>query len=235
MENKINYKKKKITNNRQLMSLSLMLGIFIVCGLIFILLNTSSSYTLSQDAFQIVAGQKVVFKSGTSFLYKENGVTYKGAEDNEYIASTPLYLDNNQIVIANDSIYIDARKVTFHKFIGLNEVTNDGQIKYKNSFVNGGFIYDGKKTYTFLEKMELDVNGKKIEVGPFSSITMSSNKMYCLYNTSKKGIDVDKVYSDSIYATCTDYRIDIANDVLYDKDDKKLLLVNRTDILDEYK
>lgn len=226
---------KMIKKNYKRIGLLAMSGFVMMTVLVFIFINTSSSYTLSSDAYQIISGEKKVYKAGTSFVYKEEGVSYKGAKKNEYISSSPIYINEKTILLPGDSIYVDARQVIFSKLEGLNEVVNENQMKYKSSYINGGFIYDGKKTYTFLEPITLTINGVERQLSALSSVSVSSNQMYCLYDASSKTISIDKIYTKSLLAINSEYQIDLLNDILFDKDHKKILLVNRVDQLEEYK
>lgn len=210
-------------------------GLFlVVMAVIFIFFINSSAYTLKENGFQVVAGNKKKYTSGTNFIYDETGPTYKGAQDNEYIVNSPIYLSKSKsIVIPDDSIYFSGRDSNFRRITSFSEVSNEKGLYINDVEVFGGFIYDGKNTFTFLEEMDLTINGKNVVVKAFSSITTTSTNTYSLYNTSDKTIQVDYIVTDSLEAKGVDYRIDIRNDIMYIQDDQKVLLFNRADLLEE--
>lgn len=211
----------------------LILSFGLVFAMIYMFFNYTSAYKLSEDAFKIIAGQIRTFEEGTEFIYDETGPTYKGASDNEYFDATPFYLeDGSLLIIPETSVYVDARNVLFFQVPSFSEVTCEGATTINNADINDGFIYDGKNIYTFLDEMVITINGVEIELGRYSSISLSTNGLYVLYNTADESVSLDYVYTDTLVASCTDYTVDVLNDILYPYNGDGVLLFTKPDLLE---
>lgn len=214
----------------------IMIAFSLLALMIFLFMNNSSSYVLKEDGYQVMIGERFDYASGTAFEYREMGVALKEAKQGEYIPNSPIYLKENKntIIIPNDTIYCSGQIELSKKVMSFSEISYDSVLHYNKVSLTGGFLFDGRNTYTFLEPMTVEINGQSYKVGRYSSITVIPNQAYCLYNTTNDQIMMEAGLS-SFKAKCKNYTIDLENDILYSKNNEKILLFTNVDVLDELK
>ena len=212
-------------------------GFVILLVAIACLFLFDDAYQMKEDGFQVIAGEKKNYEKGTAFVYKKNGVSCRGASDNEYLASTPIYFDENKkkILLVEEGIYIQGSQAIMRRTESFSEVSIKQGLTYNDVKLDGGFLFDGRNSYTFLEEMTLKINGKDIKVSPLSSIVVNSRDVFCLYDVSKKQIMMDHIYTESLTASHKDYHIDLINDILYTQNNEKVLLYSKPELLEELK
>ncbi len=208
--------------------------IFAACvTLLFLFLKTSNAYTAKEDLWQIVSGSRVEYEKGTKFSYSDKGPSNQGAGDNEYLVNTPLYAESGEeIVIPEYSVYIDKSLTKYAQIPCYTTIYTGESLKIESVEVSDGFIFDGKNSYTFLEDMVLEINGLEVEVSALSSIVVTNDKVYSLYKYDMEEIEVGTNETQSMVAKCADYRIDLLNDVMYTRENDKILIYNDPETLD---
>lgn len=223
-------------NKKLAQPLLIILAVLIVAGAVIFYFTHDAAYVMSEDGFQVSAGEKVSYEKGTKFIFTKEGTSYKGAEANECLTSNPLYFKKNtkDILLPEDQIYVAGRKAIYKKAEAFSTFSVKDGLTYNDSVIEGGFIFNGTNTYTFLESMTLTVNGEEIELGPLSSITLGQDAYY-LYNTATKEIKLDHLNVDKVEAKNADYSIDLVNDILYTSSGDKILLYTKTDQLEDLK
>lgn len=223
-------------NKKIAQSLIIILVILLVAGAVIFYFTQDAAYVMSEDGFQISAGEKIPYEKGTKFIFKNEGTSYKGAEANACLTSSPLYFkkDTKDILLPEDQIYVAGRTATYRKAEAFSTFSVKDGLTYNDSVIEGGFLFNGTGTYTFLESMVLTCNGEEIQVGPLSSITLGQDAYY-LYNTLTKEIKLDHIHVDKMEAKNTDYTIDLMNDIFYTSSGDKVLIYATTDQLEDLK
>lgn len=207
--------------------------VFTILGVsIYMFLSSSSSFTLKNEYFQVGAGEKVVFEKGEKLTYEESYTTYASAKNHEVLATSPLYeKDGSSFLLPRDLIYVDARAKAFYRADHFSEFqVTDEQVLWQDKNQKG-FLYDGFQQYVFLEPMTLKINGKEVSAAAGSSITINiATNAYIFYEKGSDLIDIDQLYTQSMEASCNDYRIELLNGILYVNDEKILLYSNVDDL-----
>ena len=224
-------KNKKINQ-----SILVSLCILVIAIAIFFFFTHDSAYKMPSDGFQISVGTKNKIEKGTEFVFKSNGTTFKNADSGQYLTASPLYFDNDskRIVIPQDLIYVEGRKASFKKVAAFKEFSTKDGLTYDGNVIMGGFLFDGVNTYTFLEKMEITVNGETFEIDPFSTVTVTDD-VYYLYNTKNKEVKFDYLQTSNLTAKNSDYSVDLLNSIFYTSSEDKVLIYTKIDNLDELK
>lgn len=215
-----------------------MLAVGMTVAAVYLFLNTTAPLTMKDDGFQISAGRRMALKTGTQLLVKEEGTTFRGADEQQVLNTSPIYyVSGDAIILPYDMIYVNARNKTFWRAERFKAVrVAENEVLYEKQRLNDrGFLYDGRNTYVFLEEMVLTINGKTQSVGALSCIQLYSSDTYTLYDTHSRKIQAERLYQDAVEAAGKDYRIDLANDILYDKEQERTLLFQRSDLLEELK
>lgn len=208
--------------------------IFAGCiSLLFLFLTNSNVYTAREEIWQIVAGSKIEFEEGTKFSYGSKGPSYEGASENEYLYTTPLYtVGGNEIIIPEYSVYIDKTLTKYAQIPCYTSVYSENKIQIENIEVDGGFIFDGVNSYTFLDDMVIEINGLEVEAPALSSIMITNDNMYSFYRYDLDEIQVGTNETVSMMAKCGEYSIDLLNDLMYTREEEKILIYNDPDSLD---
>lgn len=205
---------------------------FFVAMVVLFLTNTKA-YTLDNDGFQVVGGIAMEYDTGTEFIYDETGATFDGADDYEYLDSSPLYvLDGDLMVIPEYSIYVNPRAIAYYQIPCFSELEYASSTIINEVGVTGGFIFDGQNTYTFLDDMTVRINGEDVEMGKYSTISLYSNNVYSYYNFTDGTIVVDTIITNVLKASCSDYSVDLLNDILYTSSNEEILLFDDPELLD---
>lgn len=196
-------------------------------ALLLLFLQTSSAYTTKQITWQMTAGEKKEYESGTKFLYGDSGPTYADAAQNEYLESNPIYTqDKSKLIVPEYMIYVNPTTLSYKQIPCFTEVITGNNSVINGVELAGGFLFDGKNTYTFLEACSIEINGKKIELAAYSTITLYNNNIYTYYDYSTDTVHFDESVSLVLKVECTGYSVDITNDVLYTEKGDKILIYN---------
>lgn len=225
-------------NKKATTQMTIVLGIvFALIAIVYFFFLNDNAYQMSADGFQIVSGEKKEFSKGVKFVYQENGITYQGAKDNEYLSSSPLYFndDKNAILTAQEFVYVEGKSAKMRKTPTFSTIRLNQGIHCNNIRLLGGFLFDGNNTYVFLEKMSVKVNGREVHLTPLSTMVVNGNTIYFYYDNQRDQIEMDYIYTDSIIAKCDDYEIDLINDILMIDQEEKVLLYTKPELLDELK
>lgn len=218
-----------------------LIGMLAVCMTVFavcLFLNTASPLTMKDDGFQISAGRKDVLKKGTKLTVEEAGTTFRGAAEQQFLNTSPIYYENaGEIILPYDMVYVNARETIFLKAERFQTLSMQGSdvLYERQRLKDHGFLFDGKNTYVFLEKTVLKINGKTQTIGPLSCIMLYTSNTYTLYDTDSKSIQAEQIYQEHVEALTGDYRVDLVNDILYGEQDEKTLLFDRSDLLEPLK
>ncbi|MEG0276229.1 MAG: hypothetical protein RR630_04295 [Coprobacillus sp.] len=210
----------------------------VMAAALYFFLNDSSTFTLKETATQPGAGTIISYKKGTELYYDKEKTCEGRCTSNVTLSAMPLYLESsNSIVLPKDMIYVNARSKQYFRANHFSVFASQQEgIFNDNKIVSDlGFLYDGESTYIFLEKTQITINGEQKQLDAFSSIYVNMNsKAFVLYESKTKKITTNKIITDTLEATCADYKIDLKNGVLINQD-KNILLYNNVDDLDEMK
>lgn len=212
-------------------------SLLIVIVAVFAFLTLNSSKRIGVDSYQVFAGSKIEYSSTTKLIYTDNGIAIKGDEDS-VLSSGPLYQkdDANSIIVPADMVYCNPSTRKYYRIDALSTlVYKDDHIEIDGKKIMNGFLFDGENTYIFLEKVKVDLNGKEVEMAPFSTISVSTNNVYSGYDCGSQTIYFDQLLKDSINVTGRNFTLDVVSDVYYDTDKQPNLIFNRPDLLDSLK
>lgn len=205
-------------------------------GALFFDMSSGYAYKNEEPVFQVIGGNKRVYEANTKFTYKENGTSYVGADKNEYLSDSPIYQqDNNEtMVLPSDQIYVNGSTAKFAQVKAFSTFSNVDGLYYKDLKINGGFLFNGRNSYIFLENMELTINGKTLQVGPFTYVELN-DYTYALYDVSNDYMESGTLYVDVVEAKGHNYVVDLANDIFTDSTGADVLIYINTASLDELK
>ncbi|WP_249028920.1 hypothetical protein [Tannockella kyphosi] len=211
----------------------LILSFSFFVAMIFLFLDSTNAYDLENDAYQVILGMKVEYDSGIEFVYDDVGATYEGADVYEYLDTSPLYMvDESYMVMPDYTIYVDARGIYYYQVPCFTEVNYESGTIINGVGVSGGFIYDGQNTYTFLDEMTVRINGVDTELGKYSTVSLTVDGLYSLYNKTDETMEYGYIYTSTLEASCSDYSVDLLNDILYTSNNEKILLFDDPELLD---
>lgn len=203
----------------------LIFGFFV--SLLYLFLETSNAHTAEDVMRQVVAGEMKEFPIGTKFYYTEKGASYSKSEENEFLTSSPIYSKNaDYMVIPEYAIYVKPSGVEYKQIPCFTKVTFGVNTIINNKQISEGFIFDGIDTYTFLEDSIIELNGVTRDFAAYSTITVYNNNFYCLYEFGSEEVEYGEHLTSALKVSTTNYTVDIFNDVLYTRDDEKILIYN---------
>lgn len=218
---------------KKLIPIGIVLAFIGVISMLFFMLRTNTAYQSNQLMYQMVAGMRSEYQGGSKFLYGDKGPTYSGADINEYISNAPLYsLDKTVMVIPVYSIYVNPYVISYQQVPCFSEITFMESAKINGKPLVGGFIFDGISTYTFLEDMQVELNGVMKNLTAYSSITISNGNLYSIYNFDTDTVEFGEYATKTLDVLNEDYRVDILNDILYDSKGERNLIHNNPMVLE---
>lgn len=207
--------------------------VIVLMSVVFVM-KTTSQYTIHSSAYQVYAGSKQTFSSGTKLVYKELGPTIKGAKQDEYLAAAPIYYDDSAVaVLPDDMVYVNPRTLQMSRMPAFSEVSLvQERVEYKKASING-FLFDGTNTYVFFEPVEVQLNQKTYTLSTLSMAMVANNRTVCLYNYATKEMIFEQNYADELYANGENFKVEMQSDVLYGSDNERTLLFEKPEKLDE--
>ena len=148
-------------------------GVLLIClGLLLVWYTDGlTSFKPKAGTFQYVAGLKVDYRDDAVYRNKEGVVDVADSETSGQSMGVPiLYQGEKKITLSSNMLLMVPKNGSVNCFTtiteqdGLSTLTSDG----KKAQVFGGFLYDGKDTYIFLEKTTLRFGSKTVELAPLS-------------------------------------------------------------------
>lgn len=211
-------------------------ALLVVVMMVFLFMNLNSQKTINTPTYQIVAGQRMDYSTPLKLVYTKEGTQIKG-ESNSTLGANPLYyIDEYKIILPKDMVYVRPQKLTSHRINKLSTLTSDGKnVFLDDTQLHGGFLYDGKSTYIFLEEMNISLNDLNMKIAPFSCVELFENGMYSFYEYGSAQAYAGELYRLNVEVSNDFYKVLVDDDVMELKDKGRILLFNRPDLLEEMK
>ena len=198
-----------------------------------------SSYSPNAQTYQILGGESFNYSENVTFREREDGG--KVEDDNgsrELIESPILYEGSTQMTIPCNMLLMNPldniglrrinRFTTVSERGGLITFTSDK----KTAEVHGGFLYNGKDLYIFLEDTVLNISGDEVRLPAMSYAVVPYCQYIEYFNSETKEDKV--IYIDEMNITAksvSGYKLDIGRDIIY-KGDQEALLYSSVDNID---
>ena len=180
-------------------------GVLLIClGLLLVWYTDGlTSFKPKAGTFQYVAGLKVDYRDDAVYRNKEGVVEVADSETSGQSMGVPiLYQGEKKITLSSNMLLMVPKNgsglkrvncfTTITEQDGLSTLTSDG----KKAQVFGGFLYDGRDTYIFLEKTTLRFGSKTVELAPLSYACVNYQQ-HVEYHNSADGKYEMIVHADS--------------------------------------
>lgn len=231
---------------RKLSTVSTMFQILIAVVLFVLLLllifwyqEGLNSYKPDEKTFYYLAGVKIECSEDAKFTATDKGVTVKDGAQESSMPKTPVMYDaENKIVLTSNNMLmrpaemIDVYRINSFSEIseknGMITIQNDG----KSAKIDSGFLYDGVDTYTFLEKVTVEIGTKKIVLGPLSYAKVGYRNYIEYYNSSDEEFKRIGIADLDVVATLGNGdKLDLGRDLI-NHDNADALLFSAVDLLE---
>lgn len=168
-------------------------GVLLIClGLLMVWYTDGlTSFKPKAGTFQYVAGLKVDYENDAVYRNKEGVVEVSDKEGAGQTMGVPiLYQGEKKITLSSNMLLMVPKNGSALKRVncfttiteqdGLSTLTKDN----KTAQVFGGFLYDGKDTYIFLEKTTLKFGTKTVEMDPLSYASVNYQQHVEYHNSA---------------------------------------------------
>ena len=215
-------------------------------SLAYLFLTSVDDYKMSDDAYFHVNGVEYsIDKNEVVEVIDDTTLKISDFELGANTYSFPIYYRNgNKILLTSKMLYHEPSYQTTIKKYKLKQLT---EITYNASSLNvsfsrdnnssneyNGFLYDGKNTYIFLEKMSLTYNDKEIAIAPLSCAIVEYNSLIQIYDVGNAEYYFEELNTAAI-ATAQNglYSINLSTDVVsYGTSD--IVLISSIDVYEDY-
>ncbi len=199
-------------------------GVLLIClGLLMVWYTDGlTSFRPKAGTFQYVAGLKVDYREEAVYRNKEGKVEVSDRESSGQTTGAPiLYEGEKKITLSNNMLLMVPKNgsglkrvncfTTITEQDGLSTLVKDD----KKAQVYGGFLYDGKDTYIFLEKTTLKIGPKTVELDPLSYASVNYQQHVEYHNSADNKYEmIALANADVLAAAESGYTIDLGKDTI---------------------
>lgn len=201
------------------------------------------SYEPKEETVQYIAGEELKRSENAVYSIKDDAIIVKDGEGENSLDAVPIIHKNEsrKVTLTENMMYSDPKfgdggsRLNYFTNIsiedGLMVIEKDG----KNAIVAGGYLFNGKDTYIFLEDVTLRAGANKEVIPALSVLTVRYRDEIELYNSKTQKFSYYVLNGmDSIVNVDDEYEIDLGRDVLF-KNSKEHLIYSAVDGLDVMK
>lgn len=181
-----------------------------------------NSFKPETGTYQYEMGIKFDYGKDAVYRNKDGVISVEGENSsNDNVTAPILYEDDSaRVTLTKDMLLMNPRNGTelsrINYFSTITETSGRSTItkddKSAQSF--GGFLYDGKDTYIFLEDVNLVVGGRNVVLGPLSYVIVNYQQYVEYHNSLDNEHNVIYVSDIDAHAMTDDYRINLSKDAI---------------------
>ncbi len=231
--------KWKITKKERILWILPALAIVVLAFLAVEISHYFSDYTLEQDAYQYYGGGEFRYPEGTVFHHRDGATSVTLGETTAKMASLPLYMEDESVFLPADMLYWNVgdtlqTRLEYYTLLSLDKyeqaVFSRGE---KELTKTGGFLFDGKDLYVFLEPVTLKFNSYEIKLPAFSNVEVSTTSDLMLYDAQWGEFFTETPRTEVIVTSDTEsYSISLINDTAQQTNGVLQLLTSEPSKLD---
>ncbi len=196
--------------------------------------DESTSFSTDASLYQYYGFEKQEYTGESRIAVDEDGIlTLTNGETQTQLDGTPLYYSNqSRMILLCDMVYMPTSGAPAYVYL-LGEAFMRNESAYiVNSggeiAVDGGFLYNGKDLYVFLEPVTLTIGDETVELSALSYAFVQYNRDAQYFDresatdfsaTTGEGMNVTAEFADG-------RKIDLNTDTLYDAEGNWQLLIN---------
>lgn len=215
----------------------------IIAAVVYI--SNKDSIRVKQPVYFSVMGEVFEYTGTSKLTYEENRMyfTNQGQEDPIDLMSIPLYIqDQDRLKLTQVMSYSNFDPKAIGKLNYFADISMEGDVftlsadGKRGRDVKGGYLFDGKNTYLFLEPMTVTYGEKTLELGPLSYITVVRGNYfyYYSYGDQKAGYEVFDQGQIMAVNQADTYTLNLTADLVEPADGKIQMLVPNPEVLDTF-
>lgn len=191
------------------------------------------SLTVREDLFVSMMGDQVTFKGKSRLTYdKDSGsVIISGGRD-LILQGVPVYYEKEPaLLLSRQMIYTDYTAGIIRRVNYFTEVRKDQEISIstdgkKQKKVDGGYLYDGRDVYLFLEPVKVTWGDRQLELEPLSFLAVFNKQGFYYYSYGDQGAEYVESGKEIVRAASDsgEYVLNMSNDIVDLTSGKSLLL-----------
>jgi hypothetical protein len=204
--------------------------------LLALYMRVLQTYEFSGESYHYDVGTRFSHARGTKIDRVGGEVTLDDGKDVFRIDSIPVFFEGEDKLIVPENMSlivpedVKAGKLVFFSTVeeradGVWELETDG----RRAETGGGFLYDGRDLYVFLEEVEIswgDGADEKIKLAPMSYMVVLYNLRVEIYpRGAEDGMLID-TGTARVMAYFRGYSVDLSKDILYREGQEMLLFTN---------
>ncbi|MCI5620130.1 MAG: hypothetical protein MR355_00975 [Lachnospiraceae bacterium] len=224
-------KEKNQKKDKVIMLLAAALLLLVILILAFWYFRTNKKFSPEEATFRYSMGAKLEYSEDMKLVHGDNNATVVEDADKVQSDGVPIIYENEPKMILPVSMgYMRPLEEG-----GLNRVNYFSTVSYENGKVRichndiiteakGGFLYDGKGTYIFLEEMNLQVGESTYKVQPLTyvqEVYKNSVEFYDVITGEYQYIIVTD--ADAIATSPAGYSVNLGTGVMTMDDTQRIL------------
>lgn len=210
----------------------------IALAVVVVFFNGSQEITIKEDMYQYFSGVRFDYTEKTVLSRQTEGTVLVNKGMEAPLDSTPLYYANkDRLILPSAMTYINPSNTRLSKLDYFTEVYSGGglvraQRGRRSLAIPGGFAFDGKDTYLFLESMTVMVKNEEIRIKPLSYATVTYNREVNLYLFGEgKFVSMPLPALGFTARSDEGYSINLNTDILIRQDGTEQLIFNKPELL----
>lgn len=207
-------------------------------GVVVLFFMQSQEITIKEDMYQYFSGIRFDYLEKTILAKDTERTLLKNNGTETPLDSTPLYYaKKDRLILPSPMTYMNPATNKLARMDYFTEIYSGGGLVHAqrgtNSFpIAGGFAFDGKDTYLFLEPMKVMIKNEETIVNPLSYVTVTYNREVNLYLYGEENFVHMPLPSMGFTAVAhTGYSINLNTDILVREDGSEQLIFNKPELL----
>lgn len=201
---------------------------------VMLFLNNKDILMINDDIQISIIGSTDEFTGKSRLEYRDGEMLFENGNINLTLDGMPVYYKNEEkLLLTTSMIYTnyDAGMMNRVSYLSsIEQVDNIFQItidKNKERSVNGGYLFDGKNMYLFLEPVTITWEDTTMELAPLSYICVLNKQCYYYYSSEDNKAEYVKAETGTVWASEKDgkYQLNLSQDIVDFPDGKSLLLM----------
>lgn len=212
----------RITRKEWALFAGLIATVAVIVAAPVLIVRIQSTHKVNETVYAPMLGQIFTWDGGT-FRCEEDDWTWFQPSGGEQIDATGIpfyYQSSGDLFWSNTGLWYSAEDESSGKLERFSEVQRSGSTSSVirtargGSYEKGGFLYDNKDSYVFLETVTLEYNGQTVTLPPLSYVEVQGGSWIDVYSYGDEPVS-EALTTDAEATFRSGVRVDMAGDQMF--------------------
>lgn len=208
---------------------------------VWVFLGNKDILVINEDLQISMIGTIEDYKGKTKMHYENGAMQFENGTTKLTLQGVPVYYkDQDKVILTKSMIFTNYDTSTLNRVSYLTTLQKNDNVfeitieKNKERTVSGGYLFDGKNTYLFLDPVTVTWNDMVLELAPLSYIYVANKQCFYYYSSDTKEADYIEIESGAVLAEeqTGKYVLNLSQDMVDLPNGKSLLLMSNPEAID---